>query len=105
VSPAVELARQQWADGKRRLDDARTNAPRYRRLHTQVDAIVERLRRRVGGIYTLEELATVYRDADAWLRHELAEAGPGTAAWSPDTAIAADAAFHLYARGARDYEP
>lgn len=104
MSPAVELARQQWADGKRRLDDTRANAQRYRRLHTQVEAIFEQLRRRIGGIYTLEELATVYRDADAWLRRELADAAPGTE-WSPDATIAADAAFHLYARGARDYEP
>lgn len=104
MSPAVELARQQWADGKRRLEDTRPNGQHYRRLLAQTDAIVEQLRRRVGGIYTLEELAIVYRDADRWLRHDLAEATPGTE-WSPDVTIAADAAFHLYARGARDYEP
>jgi hypothetical protein len=104
VSPAVELARQQWADGKRRFDDTRPNAHRHRRLLAQVDAIVEQLRRRIGRIYTLEELATVYSGADTWLRHELADAAPGTE-WSPDATIAADAAFHLYARGARDYEP
>jgi hypothetical protein len=104
VSPTVELARQQWADGKRRLDETRPSAQRHRRILVQVDTIVEQLRRRVGGIYTLEELATAYRDADRWLRHDLAEATPG-AEWSPDATIAADAAFHIYARGARDYEP
>jgi hypothetical protein len=104
VSPAVELARQQWADGKRRLDHTRPEAQRHRALLAQVNAIIEPLRRRVGGIYTLEELAAVYREADRWLRQDLAEAAPGTE-WSPDVTIAADAAFYLYARGARDYEP
>jgi hypothetical protein len=104
VSSAVELARQQWADGKRRLDDARPNAQRHRRLLAQVEAVTEQLRRRVGGIYTLEELTAAYRDADKWLRQDLAEAAPGTE-WSPDATVAADVAFHLYARGARDYEP
>lgn len=104
MSAAVELARQQWADGYRRLEAERGNERRYRDLAAHVVTVMEQLRRRVGGVYTVPELAAAYSSLDAWLRDALSEADPRVAA-SPDATIAADAAFHLYARGARDYEP
>lgn len=100
----VGLARQQWSEGHRRLEAERANARRYRDLHAHVETVTEQLRRRVGGVYTVEELAVAYRSLDSWLREAFAEADPRAAA-SPDLTVAADAAFHLYARGARDYEP
>ena len=104
VFSTVELARQQWSEGHRRLEAERADARRYRDLLTHVEAVTDELRRRVGGVYTVAELAVAYHALDSWLRAVLAEADPRAAA-SPDATVAADAAFHLYARGARDYEP
>jgi hypothetical protein len=104
VTTAVEIARQEWADGDRRLEASRDDPTRYRRLHAQAEAVAEQLRRRVGGVFTLDELASEYRRAEAWAR----EAGAGLPPadqWPPGLATATDAAFHRYSRGARDYEP
>ena len=104
VFSTVELARQQWSEGHRRLEAERADACRYRHLLTHVEVVTEQLRRRVGGVYTVAELAASYRSLDSWLLDALAEADSQAAA-SPDATTAADAAFHLYARGARDYQP
>jgi hypothetical protein len=98
----VESARRDWAEGYRRLQgDTGDQAPV---LRAQVNAIAEELRRRVGGIYTTAELARAYRDSERWAREAAAEAThlPG---WERTLAVATDAAFHAYARGAVDYEP
>jgi hypothetical protein len=101
---AAELVRQEWADGYRRLEAERDNRGRYRTLHAQVEAVTEQLRRRVGSVYTLAELAAEYRRSESWVREAIAELPP-PARWPPGVSLATDAAFHLYARGARDYEP
>jgi hypothetical protein len=101
---AAELVRQEWADGYRRLEAERDNRGRYRTLHAQVEAVTEQLRRRVGSVYTLAELAAEYRRSECWVREAIAELPP-PARWPPGVSLATDAAFHLYARGARDYEP
>jgi len=101
---AAELARQEWADGHRRLEAERDNRTRYRTLHAQVDAVTEQLRRRIGSVYTLAELADEYRRSEAWVRDAIAELPPPVQ-WPPGVSLATDAAFYLYARGARDYEP
>ena len=44
----LELARQQWRDGNRRLEEARGDRVRYRRLVEGTDRVVDALRRRVG---------------------------------------------------------
>jgi hypothetical protein len=67
-------------------------------------AISEELRRRVGGIYTTAELVGAYRDSERWAREAVAEASPAPG-WERTVAVATDAAFHVYARGAVDYEP
>jgi hypothetical protein len=104
VSTVVEIARQEWADGHRRLEAERDDPVRYRVLHAQLDAVTEQLRRRIGGVFTISELAAEYRRAEPWVREALAELPPA-AQWQPGVTIATDAAFHLYARAARDYEP
>jgi hypothetical protein len=104
VSADVEIARQQWAEGERRLEALRPEPDRYRALVDQVGLVGEALRRRVGGSYTLDELAGCYREAERWLRESVAEEVPG-AEWGPDFPLVADAAFYRYARGARDYRP
>ena len=52
----------------------------------------------------MSELAAEYRRADDWVPHALAELPP-EAHYPAGASLATDAAFHLYARGARDYEP
>jgi hypothetical protein len=103
VSVQLETARHQWEDGYRRLQAAVRDQGRYERLSAQVEAVTEELRRRLGQIFTLRELAEEYAGAERWSRDILPltvpPPGPG------DLSTAEDAAFHLYARGARDYQP
>ena len=100
----VELARQQWQDGNRRVEDARGDRARYRRLTGQVDVVVAGLRKRVGQVFTLAELADAYDGADDWARELLDDADP-EAPPPVEPGTVADAAFHVYARGAADYRP
>ena len=101
----VELARQQWEDGRRRVERAPPGSPEARRL-------VGRGRpgrrpssaARIGQTFTLEQLATAYDDASEWARDVLYDARPEDAP-PPDTATVTDAAFQHYARGAVDYRP
>jgi hypothetical protein len=104
MSTLVEIARQEWAEGYRRMEAERESASRYRQLHTQVDVVTEQLRRRVGAVFTLAELAAEYRRAESWVREAVAELPPPVQ-WLSGLTTATDAAFHLYARGAQDYEP
>jgi hypothetical protein len=100
----LELARQQWEDGRRRVEGTRGDRRRYVALQEQVDVVVDALRKRVGQVFTLGDLADAYDGADEWARSLLEAADPD----APPTAEAgtvADAAFHQYARGASDYAP
>ena len=97
---AVEHARQQWAEGHRRLQSHASEGAAYNRLHAQVEVIVDELGRRLGQTFTLAELARAYRVADSWTNSLIPLGGA-----AGDPAIVEDAAFHLFARGAVDYEP
>ena len=70
----------------------------------QVGVISEELRRRVGGVYTLAELARAYRDADSWARQAVSDRAPGPG-WPRDLSLVLAAAFQAYQRGAADYMP
>ena len=100
----VETARHQWAEGNRRLSDAASDPDAYETLIAQVEAVTEELRRRIGEPFTLSQLADVYAGDDGWVYEAVTERAdrPG---WTGKVSIAQDAAFHLYARGATDYEP
>jgi len=100
----VELARQQWEDGSRRVERARSDPRVYGRLSAQIELVLAELRGRVGQRFTLDELAAEYEDAVEWARDVLHETGAEDEP-PPDTATVADAAFHVYARGASDYAP
>ena len=100
----VELARQQWDDGRRRVERSLPGSPESRALAAEVDLVVAELRRRLGQTFTLEQLAAVYDDAGEWARDLLYDALPEGAP-PPDTATVTDAAFQQYARGAVDYRP
>jgi hypothetical protein len=103
MSAQVEIARQQWYEGHRRFQATAADPLRYERLAAHVVALTGELRRRIGQVFTLRELADEYTRAETWTRDVAAEAasppGPG------DLVTAEDAAFHLYARAARDFDP
>jgi hypothetical protein len=99
----LELARQQWDDGNRRVNSLRRDRKRYSEALADVDAVVADLRRRVGQNFTLAELADTYEGADDWARELLDERFPDAVPHEPGTVT--DAAFHVYARGASDYRP
>ena len=72
--------------------------------HRHLRVLTDELRKRVGSTFTLRELADEYGRADDWARDAVAERAthPG---WLSSFAIVEGAAFHLYSRGAVDYEP
>jgi hypothetical protein len=100
----LDLARQQWEDGHRRVERVRGERTRYVRLTSQVDLLVAALRKRVGQVFTLDELAVAYDGADEWAHTLLDDADP-EAPVTTEPGTLADAAFHAYARGASDYRP
>jgi hypothetical protein len=104
VRAEVESARGDWEDAYRRLREATQDPQRADALHLQIDAVMEELRKRVGGTYTLGELASAYRHSDRWARDAVAEKAP-IPGWPSTLSIVEGAAFLLYSRGAVDYEP
>ncbi len=100
----IESARRDWEDGYRRLLAATNDPIGGDRLHQQVNVILTELRKRVGTIFTIAELADAYTRSESWLLEAIDERAsvPG---WPRTVAVAGDAAFHLYARGAVDYTP
>jgi hypothetical protein len=99
----LELARHQWAEGRRALERAGSDRAAEHRLRAASDVIVAELTRRVGQIFTLQQLADVYEHADRWTLDAVDEAfsteGPSAAS------VAADAAFDRFSRRASDYAP
>jgi hypothetical protein len=100
----VELARQQWDDGRRRVERLQAGSPEQRRANAEIDIVIGELRRRIGQTFTLQQLATAYDSATEWARELLYDARP-EGAGPPDTATVTDAAFQAYAHGALDYRP
>jgi hypothetical protein len=100
----VESARREWEDGHRRLREHARESDQPERLLAQVDVVVAELRRRVGGTFTLRELAAAYAGAERWSRAAVAEEAPAPG-WPRTLSLVEAAAFHEYARGAQDYEP
>jgi hypothetical protein len=101
---AVDVARQQWDEGNRRLESRSGDPERYLRLVEQLEVVIEELRKRVGETFTLEQLADVYGGSDSWLK-EAVEARMDSPGWSRELSVLQDAAFHNYAKGATDYKP
>ena len=97
----VELARQQWAESHRDLTSQPAGDDR---VNGQVESVMIELRRRVGASFTLAQLAAVYDDSERWTLAAIAERD-GMPGWARTASAASGAAFHLYARGARDYRP
>ena len=97
---SYETAIQQWRSGVRRLEAA---PPAERRvLDRVVDAIVDELRRRLGGTFTADELSELYDRGTSWCLDIAVSVAPeDPRAWEADTV--ADAAFARYVREATDY--
>lgn len=90
----------QWRTGERAL----RAAPAQRRgVYERVaDAVVAELRRRLGGRFTVAELADLYGRGTAWCL-QLASVTAPEEPWAWDSSVAADAAFARYVREAVDY--
>jgi len=100
----IEVARQEWGDGSRRLEAAREDERRYRQLLEFLDLVLDELRKRIGQTYTLRELVSAYGDSERWARELLEERAPAPG-WPRDLTLVLAAAFDAYQRGAIDYEP
>jgi hypothetical protein len=90
-----------WREGQRRLAAAEpTIRPAMERI---TDAIVDELRRRVGGAFTTDELARFYVEQGVdWCFEIAVRAAPGSPeAW--DLTTVAGAAFARYVREASDF--
>jgi hypothetical protein len=95
-----EIALDQWEAGLRRLDEAYPEqAPTLERV---TRAVQSELRRRVGSVFTLDELAELYDEGTGWCTDLAVEVAPDEPfAW--DARIVADAAFGRYQRAAVDF--
>jgi hypothetical protein len=92
-------ARYQWEEGARYLAAA-SDADR-RAIERVSDRILDELRRRLGGPFTIDELVALYRQGTDWALDLAATVAPEVpAAW--DSRVA-DASFLRYAREAQDY--
>lgn len=100
----LESARRDWEDAFRRLEEARRDPRAADGLAAQLRVVTDELRKRVGSTFTLRELATEYRRADDWALAVVADR-PAFPGWLPWLSVVEGAAFHLYSRGAADYEP
>lgn len=100
----VESARREWEEGHRRLLEEARDASDRERVLAQVDAVGAELRRRIGGTFSLAELAVAYARAEEWSRAVVAERAPAPG-WPRTLSLVEAAAFHLYSRGAQDYLP
>lgn len=104
MSVDVDSARSDWEDGHRRLVAAARDPVAADRLQRQLEVVLAELRRRVGGTFTVAELAAAYPGSESWARLAIEEQA-ATPGWARSLAMVGDAAFHLYARGAVDYAP
>jgi hypothetical protein len=100
----VEVARQEWEEGSRRLESAREDERRYRQLLELLELLLDELRKRIGQTYTLAELVAGYGESERWAREVLEERAE-TPGWPRDLTVVLAAAFGAYQRGAIDYEP
>lgn len=90
-----------WQDGERRLRAADPGERRW--LERIVDALVDELRRRVGGTFSVQELARYWAEAGTdWCFDIATRVAPmHPEAW--DMSTVTGAAYARYAREAGDY--
>jgi hypothetical protein len=103
VAADVLSSRLEWEDAYRRLMEAARDEMLEEVYRSQLEVVTSELRRRVGGVFTLRELADEYARAEVWVRAALLELGHS--GWARTLSLVEGAAFHLYSRGAVDYAP
>jgi hypothetical protein len=101
---ALEQTRLEWEQGYGRFQEDVRETPRGDAVLAELDAVTAELRRRIGQTFTLAELADAYAAAESWSREAVEEIEPAPG-WPGRLATVTEAAFHLYSRGAVDYEP
>lgn len=90
----------QWQDGQQRLWDAPSEDRAA--LERVIAKVVDELRRRLGGPFSADELASLYEEGTDWCLQIAIEAAPNDPrAW--DAQVVADAAFARYVREAVDF--
>jgi hypothetical protein len=96
----IDTAIEQWQAGLARME----SAPFDERPVLEVVArrIQDELRRRLGGAFTVEELAALYDAGTGWVS-DLAVAVAPDAPFAWDVRVVGDAAFARYLRDAVDY--
>ena len=101
---ALDQTRREWEQGHARFQRELREAQRPAALRAELEAVTAALRRRIGQSYSLSELADLYVTADDWAREAVAET-EAASGWPRRLATVTEAAFHLYSRGAVDYQP
>jgi hypothetical protein len=96
VGYTIENALFQWEEGETRIREAgdRERVALDRAAYLVADA----LRRRLGGAFTLAELADLYGEGTDWVSDEVQRRFADT-----DVSAAVNAGFLRYARQASDY--
>src|SRR5262249_1116875 len=99
----LELARHQWAEGRRAVERARSDRAAYESLNRRVGVVTAERSRRVGQLSPHDGRAAGYAGGDRGpleaVEDGLPDEGPS------QVSTAADAAFDLYSRRASDYSP
>lgn len=96
-----ERALEQWREGEERVDALPDDRLRGKAHDLVAEALIG-LRRRLGGPFSVEELAELYEQGTDWIVELATERAPDDPVlWDPR--LIADAAFARYARGARDF--
>ena len=93
VAYTIENALFLWEEGEQRV-----RSSEGRELDQAARFVVEALRRRLGGAFTLDELVALYSEGTDWVSDEVQRRY-----WDVDSQAAVNAGFLRYARGAMDY--
>jgi hypothetical protein len=97
---SFENAIYQWRQGERRVRDAPPE--RTQVLERVVEALVNELRRQLGGRFFVDELVGLYEAGTTWALQLAMRIAPEEP-WAWEAGVVADAAFARYLREASDY--
>jgi hypothetical protein len=100
----LELAREEWLAGERRLERARRDPQRAQVIDEVVEEIRLALAAQVGQTYTLADLLRAYEDAGDWAREAAQRTAPGRG-FAHDLTVVCDPVFARAARSAQDWSP
>ena len=96
MSYPIENALFQWEEGEERVRQA--DPQERRELDRAALMVADRLRGRLGGAFSIDELADLYGEGTDWVADQVQTRFSGT-----DSAAAVNAGFLRYASRASDY--